>query len=229
MSALRLRCAPRRAARRWLLACAAVCAVAVPFRLLGAAQQPPHPRRAGGRPADAAGSAEFAAGEAEGPPVLPSRRSLLAEPRSVTAAPTAPATAAPGLCRSTQQGRELAADDRGGFCVASDIDPSTGCCPATAAPHNCTGCVDAPTAAGDDGGCCRTYENCVSCCLRPDHAQENSATLRHRRATQAVFAAVAPSDPFHFCTVRCRTSSRSVLHQNRYRSQYHYCLGSGRN
>lgn len=49
-------------------------------------------------------------------------------------------------------------------CHRDTFDYATGCC-TTGEQHSCASCAD-------DDKCCSLFEDCVSCCLRPDHKPE---------------------------------------------------------
>lgn len=72
--------------------------------------------------------------------------------------------------------------------------------------------------------CCTTYERCVSCCLGQKY---NINILKKGRAVTEgqVFQFVEVADIFDYCSLRCRTSSSSVVHQNTFRSDLKHCYG----
>lgn len=129
----------------------------------------------------------------------------------------------PHMCRNTVQGFATLVDDRGRTCARDELDYATGCCPnatdtaAQVPQYSCGGC-DLSTV-----GCCSTYEQCVSCCLHP--ARHNRLEeLKARGVGHRAYATMTSA--FEFCTFKCRTSSGSVVYENSYRNEQHYCMGS---
>eukprot|EP00755_Sulcionema_specki_P000766 Sspe_Gene.25656::Locus_10356_Transcript_1_4_Confidence_0.750_Length_717::g.25656::m.25656 len=118
------------------------------------------------------------------------------------------------------------ADEFGALCAPSQVT-STGCCSERKHLHSCEGCTSRATSRdSNDDECCKTYEACVSCCMSPDNTVTNMQGLVRRRKTQAVYNTVPDGDTWKYCLTRCRTSSLSVLNQNRYRSPFHFCYGA---
>eukprot|EP01127_Copromyxa_protea_P004411 TRINITY_DN14276_c0_g1_i1.p1 TRINITY_DN14276_c0_g1~~TRINITY_DN14276_c0_g1_i1.p1 ORF type:complete len:200 (-),score=20.24 TRINITY_DN14276_c0_g1_i1:208-807(-) len=125
-------------------------------------------------------------------------------------------------CANTHQGRVWITDDKGFVCRRKEVDVLTGCC------KNGTRAVcDRSQSDGDctsQYACCTSFETCVSCCL----------TVNDFSSTQQIeelllgpsFKYAKPANIFDFCLLRCRTSSRSVVHQNAFRSEWKYCYGS---
>eukprot|EP00761_Pharyngomonas_kirbyi_P000826 gb/GECH01000827.1/.p1 GENE.gb/GECH01000827.1/~~gb/GECH01000827.1/.p1 ORF type:complete len:265 (+),score=43.22 gb/GECH01000827.1/:1-795(+) len=125
-------------------------------------------------------------------------------------------------CENTAQGRTQITDSHGYVCHVHDIDPSTGCC--TSGDRDA--CNDDEICWGPYIHCCSKYEHCVSCCLDPS----NSVSLAYQ------FILINATTPkmlnnvrsmFSFCKIRCRTSSKSLSHQNRYKSRFKHCYGTG--
>jgi hypothetical protein len=96
--------------------------------------------------------------------------------------------------------------------------------------------------------CCAQYEFCVSSCLDftwqrlhsiKTHRQSAKPTdnkaidavdrlmMDHQKVDQNVVKAYeeGTEDLFDWCLSRCRTSGRSVVHQNSFRSSLKYCYG----
>eukprot|EP00667_Euglena_gracilis_P027852 EG_transcript_34860 len=124
----------------------------------------------------------------------------------------------PDKCQNTGQGMLYVADSRGLVCSPFEVDHASGCCVSAAEdPFPCTTCPSA-------GRCCAVYEYCVACCFRPAQRAAAAAALAdvHRRAVP-LYAGVAAGDLFRFCRMRCRHSSASTVHENRFRSDQHYC------
>jgi len=128
------------------------------------------------------------------------------------------------LCKNTAQGKLFITDNKGHVCTRDVLNSVTGCCPESKDTNidrfSCNSC-EKPR------NCCSIYEFCVSCCLNPS---ENSAL--HRRSYTSISQSASPAlrelykieDDFEFCMAICRTSSRSVINQNKFKSQYKYCF-----
>ncbi|GAM27704.1 hypothetical protein SAMD00019534_108800 [Acytostelium subglobosum LB1] len=73
--------------------------------------------------------------------------------------------------------------------------------------------------------CCSEYEFCVSCCMRTDKIPVLEVIL-----AKMVDRGISPSylrNQFDLCTMACRTSSRSLIHQREYkRPHLKYCYGT---
>ncbi|KAJ9445043.1 hypothetical protein DIPPA_11899 [Diplonema papillatum] len=124
-------------------------------------------------------------------------------------------------CRNTKQGRHLVCDSEGIVCDAEiTVD---GCCPQEEdrpMRYVCDSCLDSAK-------CCEVYEHCVSCCMSPQQRATRASGFAKRKAVFPYFRDVIRSGEFSYCAARCRTSSRSVYHQNRYSTPDHvFCFGS---
>lgn len=152
-------------------------------------------------------------------------------------------------CRNTRQGRRMLTDDEGRQCQRGTVhaeaptsgghreahppqllqsgragartQPRPGCCP----PPEVTG-IAAFSCAGCDRkfNCCTTFETCVSCCLAPSNRALISALTQAGSKRHVVYASV--TDTWQLCLFKCRTSSGSVVHENTYRSDAHFCFGT---
>ncbi|VDO24572.1 unnamed protein product [Brugia timori] len=125
-------------------------------------------------------------------------------------------------CRNTIQGRTSVTDDRGYTCERAFL-MSNGCCEVgtQSLRFSCVWC-DLYT------GCCSHYEQCVSCCLKPEQKNillkmiESTSGHRLRQILSA-------TDQFELCMLKCRTSSNvraheSVHSENKYKSEkMKYC------
>ncbi|GAB5371643.1 hypothetical protein AAMO2058_001597600 [Amorphochlora amoebiformis] len=110
-------------------------------------------------------------------------------------------------CNFTHQGRTLVADSRGQICRRKDIRPDA-CCSTSIAPrYSCDTCQP-------ELQCCQSYEYCVSCCSG-QNPNVTSATTWARESR------------FKECSSRCRTTSKMLLHGNRYRHNYRHCYWEG--
>ncbi|XP_025090653.1 UPF0454 protein C12orf49 homolog [Pomacea canaliculata] len=124
------------------------------------------------------------------------------------------------FCRNSEQGKSLIVDDKGYVCRREDILPNR-CCDVKhglVTRFVCESCAP--------NGCCSIYEHCVSCCLQPDKQPLLQRILKEGLdETFQVFAAEV-KDQFELCLAKCRTSSRSVQHENSYRHpKVKYCYG----
>ncbi|XP_065579863.1 SREBP regulating gene protein-like isoform X1 [Artemia franciscana] len=123
----------------------------------------------------------------------------------------------PSSCRNTVQGKVLIADDRGFVCPRSEMLVN-GCCQLASKKYSCDSCTT--------NGCCSIYEMCVSCCLRPDKREILQKSLGTERSNGMNVLWAAAVDIFEFCRTICRTSSRSVFHENTYRNpRAKHCFG----
>eukprot|EP00744_Colponema_vietnamica_P019258 GILI01027238.1.p1 GENE.GILI01027238.1~~GILI01027238.1.p1 ORF type:complete len:344 (+),score=38.12 GILI01027238.1:127-1158(+) len=158
----------------------------------------------------------------------------------------------PPVCEHTLGSSGLVADDQGYVCLWSSLDPSVsrrGCCsvqnplpslvpsnptpsaPYSSAPPPSSSSPSASTSSlsfsspsssltslapferfsciGCDSTrrCCEQQEFCVSCCMGP--------------------SPIGVGLPFQSCLSLCRTSSTSVVHNNKYRRNQRHCHGEG--
>ncbi|WAR02621.1 SPRNG-like protein [Mya arenaria] len=119
-------------------------------------------------------------------------------------------------CRNSVQGSQLIVDERGYVCSRGDLT-SGGCCEGTASQYNCSSCKA--------NGCCMFYEHCVSCCLHPEKQPLLEKVLKEARQIYDKLI-VSASDQFELCLAKCRTSSKSVQHENSYRDPHaKHCYG----
>lgn len=121
------------------------------------------------------------------------------------------------LCRNTVIGNHFISDSRGYTCRIEDVDHVTRCCSTQPKPsttrYSCKSC-------DKKFGCCSVYEHCVSCCMAPERRQELRETFDKRR-NDRLYRGV--TTVFQFCSIRCRTTSRSVINENKYRSPLKHC------
>lgn len=122
-------------------------------------------------------------------------------------------------CRNSVQGKLLIVDERGYVCTRNDINQRD-CCDtksASSSRYNCSTCKP--------NSCCVLYEHCISCCLHPEKQPLLQRVLQQaRESVDKLFESV--SDHFELCLAKCRTSSRSVQHENSYRdSKAKHCYG----
>jgi len=119
-------------------------------------------------------------------------------------------------------GARWVTDERGFVCPRHQTSLTrTGCCLET----NVTG-VERFSCRGCDASdhCCDVYEFCVACCLRPEQRSLLETVLQ--QAKGVLYARLA--DSFDLCLAQCRTSARSVVHENAFRSQRRFCYGNDR-
>jgi hypothetical protein len=122
-------------------------------------------------------------------------------------------------CRNSVQGIKLIVDDRGFVCKREDL-LKTGCCNLES-PHTrlhfCDTC--------NDQNCCEIYEYCVSCCLDPEKVPDLEKLIAEATDRQNLLYS-STNDHFEFCLAKCRTSSHSLKHENKYRDvQHRFCYG----
>jgi hypothetical protein len=121
------------------------------------------------------------------------------------------------LCRNTVVGNMFITDSRGYTCRIEHVDRVTRCCntqvKAITNRHSCKSC-------NIKFGCCSVYEYCVACCMAPEHRQELQNNFKERK-NDRLYRGI--KTVFQFCSTRCRTSSRSVINENRYRSPLKHC------
>ena len=110
-------------------------------------------------------------------------------------------------------------DDTGVVCNADDVDGSTGCCSVSGDDRfPCTTC-DPRT------DCCRVYEYCVACCMHPHRQLKSLNAIRQRhKAKVPLYMKIGENDTFAFCRAKCRTDSGSTVHENQYKSDFHFCF-----
>lgn len=121
-------------------------------------------------------------------------------------------------CHNTRQGRMLVTDDSGVICTRNQL-LSNGCCgnKGDIEHLSCSMCRT-------DVQCCRSYEYCVSCCLKhlppsdraPDSIDKSSPNIPLTAKSRA-----RPRFSFHSfdrCLHLCRTSSRSIHHGNKFKT-----------
>nr|AAW25002.1 SJCHGC02079 protein [Schistosoma japonicum] len=121
-------------------------------------------------------------------------------------------------CRHIKQSPILLADELGYLCNYLNLLKNS-CCPFQNLTQRfvCHSCKF--------NHCCSVYEHCVSCCLNPtnkplwDQVMQNANANSRRHLKLAI-------DAFEFCVAVCRTSSLTVLHENKYRNLDEiYCFG----
>jgi len=109
-------------------------------------------------------------------------------------------------------------DDQGYVCKWKEWNAMSLCCKETeqtSIPRfSCENC-------NTSASCCSIYEFCVSCCMEPEH----SFMREHvSRKTDSPFLKNA-KNTFEFCKGACRTNSKSLYLQNKYRNEDKYCYG----
>lgn len=148
-------------------------------------------------------------------------------------------------CRNSVQGKIWIADDRGYVCKRSHLQ-SNGCCDSSniSLKYSCRECKNST-------GCCATFEFCVSCCMNPVNVRNLCHILASLLFLMMMFFLMSPqkeelmqilneasalsnllllsvSDQFELCLAKCRTSSRSVQHENLYIDPHmKYCYSRG--
>jgi len=123
-------------------------------------------------------------------------------------------------CRNSVQGKVVIADDRGQVCPRVHL-LDTGCCDSNSSltsKYSCSSC-------DSSSSCCGRYEECISCCLRPEQ-RPGLQQILNRAAESNNVLLVSVADHFELCLAKCRTSSSSVQHENTYRNKVNkYCYG----
>jgi len=117
-------------------------------------------------------------------------------------------------CVHTEADPWLTVDSRGQVCSHEELDPRSGCCHAPSNSQPCSGCEGR-------NRCCDRLEFCISCCMTETEGGflprlPKEKLRRYRLETLGAFDS---------CTVRCRSDSASVVHENAYVSRYHHCFG----
>jgi hypothetical protein len=133
-------------------------------------------------------------------------------------------------CRNTKQGKIWITDNQGYICKIEQVNQKTKCCEIPNLRYffnnfrfSCSSC--------NNYGCCIIYEMCVSCCMNNDVEKVKFFNKGKRKSVweqfekkknQILFKKVKTI--FDFCTTRCRTSSKSVMNENSYKSNYKHCF-----
>lgn len=121
-------------------------------------------------------------------------------------------------CSNTKAGRWLSADERGMVCKREDLDPLTGCC-SRGEQNSCNTCLE-------EDGCCAELEYCISCCMRPDHTKLDAHLHENRSPGREETGRW--KNLFELCRGKCRTSSKSTVHENAFLGTRHHCYGERR-
>lgn len=122
-------------------------------------------------------------------------------------------------CQFLIHGSASAVDDRGNICSWHDLDISSGCCKTLRGSRNLTkGFCNDTNQCDKSTHCCQKYQMCVSCCIRNDKQELASLVKEYPVLSHS-------NSVFDLCTAACRTNSKSVFHENAYRSNYKYCFG----
>ncbi|BDA49135.1 probable UPF0454 protein C12orf49 homolog at N-terminal half [Coccomyxa sp. Obi] len=118
-------------------------------------------------------------------------------------------------CNNTIQGRWQVADSEGMLCSRDNLNSDSGCCIA-GDKYSCATC-------NMQDSCCVDYEHCVSCCQDPQHGLPdlNKIYRAPDRPETGRWASV-----FEYCRNKCRTSSKSTVHENAYLSTFHHCFSA---
>lgn len=123
------------------------------------------------------------------------------------------------LCRSTIVGNRYITDSRGYTCKFENLDRMSHCCSTqTQTKPMRYACKTCDTKLA----CCSVYEHCVACCMAPERREELTNNFEKRK-NDRLYKGI--TTVFQFCSTRCRTTSRSVINENRYRSPLKHCYG----
>ncbi|KAK2574125.1 SREBP regulating gene protein [Acropora cervicornis] len=110
---------------------------------------------------------------------------------------------------------------KGFVCQRTDLSAS-GCCHSSGESTQRFECLDCLS-----NNCCSIYEHCVSCCLNPRNKKLLEQVLQLDSLTVPNVISKSVSDQFELCLVKCRTSSKSVWHENSYKDKtFKHCFGS---
>ena len=124
-------------------------------------------------------------------------------------------------CGNTLQGRKYITDERAYTCLREEVE--FGCCANRENRYSCNTCDSSLQ-------CCSEFEFCVSCCMSPSQAPVVQAILKRRNTKDVGNSNIllrSARTPFEFCVAKCRTSSRSVVFENQYRSnELKFCYGN---
>jgi len=122
------------------------------------------------------------------------------------------------VCEYTGQGKAFVTDDQGYICKWKDWNAMSLCCKETeqtSIPRfSCQNC-------NTSASCCSIYEYCVSCCMAPEHSYVREHVSKHSDSRILKNA----KNSFDFCKGVCRTNSKSIYLQNKYRNEDKYCYG----
>lgn len=110
-------------------------------------------------------------------------------------------------------GRISAIDIEGYVCSVTSMN-SASCCSEPKKRYTCESC--------NMFSCCRVYENCVSCCMDPA-IRDSVEAVFEKKKSEPLYKRV--KSVFEFCSTRCRTSSKSVINENKYLSSDKHCYG----
>eukprot|EP00038_Savillea_parva_P002002 m.109490 g.109490 ORF g.109490 m.109490 type:complete len:213 (-) comp10689_c0_seq15:3295-3933(-) len=129
-------------------------------------------------------------------------------------------------CQRAQVSPHQVADSNGRVCAPVHLTP-TGCCPDVldsqngpqAAPYSCTDC--------SAHQCCAAYEHCVACCSAPRHSHIVTRAVGQRPTARLLLERTQKArTQFEWCTLLCRTHSKSTQHQNKFRDKHErFCFG----
>jgi len=111
------------------------------------------------------------------------------------------------LCRRSVD-RVFVVDEEGRVCKWQEVDYGTGCCPPVLNGLREDSCQECKV------NCCGIYAYCVSCCLQPQNPMQPNFSSPD----------FTPVDKFDYCRTVCRTSSRSVINENQWKSDLKYCF-----
>jgi len=126
------------------------------------------------------------------------------------------------------RGKSISVDSQGAVCELKNIE-SDGCC------NEYYSVNDSCSLCSQEFSCCNKYEHCVSCCIKTLLKDP----LLKKKGLKGLLAKWLSDEytkilddykesfeiPYDWCTVRCRTSSKSVVHQSQYRSDLKHCYG----
>jgi len=125
-------------------------------------------------------------------------------------------------CRNIVQGKMYVTDDKGYVCKHENFDGRTGCCK----DHDRRAFSCPREYCNTTSRCCSIYEYCVACCMDPQKEKVRKDLLANT-SDPTILELPDKDDAFVLCKSVCRTSSKSLHSQNKYRNdEIKYCFGA---
>jgi hypothetical protein len=137
-------------------------------------------------------------------------------------------------CKNTKQSKIWTTDNDGYVCKIEQIEKNSNCCSRPNLRFSCSSC--------NKYGCCLIYEMCVSCCMSNDQERVKlNIKIIICREIQFKINLIKEKNNYyikklkHYLNIvqqgnnifinikRCRTNSKSVIHENSYKTQYKHC------
>ena len=122
-----------------------------------------------------------------------------------------------GYCRTTPVGSQgTVVDSSGQQCLEAELDAETRCCFGGLVPVARTGHGAHCRSCSDADGCCVTQEDCVECCMVPDHWRLLRFQLFALSRNGFPGLTAADFDRFELCQAVCRTHRDSLDRHGQY-------------